>query len=184
MTKIKAVLIIWLPISLVASILCLLVYLTAQQIIRESLNEPQIQMADELASKLSAGNPVDSILLYNKVDISRSLAPFIIIYNDDGNVIASSGTLNDQNPIIPHSVLNHAKEYGQHKLTWQPQRGVRIAAVVVRYNSNTSGYVLAGRSMKEGERIISRFFLLCVWRMDYFPWRVSYINYSIESLPK
>jgi len=47
---------------------------------------------------------------------------------------------------------------GPNKLTWQPQRGVRIAAVVVRFSGSLSGYILAGRSMTEGERLISKFF--------------------------
>ena len=158
MIKLKAVLNSWLPLSLVATILCVVIYITAQQILRESLNDPQIQMAEDLAAKLSAGNHADSSLFNNSIDISQSLAPFIIIYNDEGKVIVSSGTLNDHFPVIPPGVLKHAKDYGQNKLTWQPQRGVRIAAVVVRYNGPSSGYVLAGRSMKEGERLISKFF--------------------------
>ncbi len=43
------------------------------------------------------------------------------------------------------------------KLTWEPQSGVRIAAVVDSFNSATqSGYVLAGRNMREVETRIEK----------------------------
>ncbi len=41
-------------------------------------------------------------------------------------------------------------------MTWQPERRVRIATVVVRYEGRESGFVLAGRSLREVEERVRR----------------------------
>jgi hypothetical protein len=47
--------------------------------------------------------------------------------------------------------LDYVRTHGQDRVTWQPEPGVRIAAVVVRYQGAQPGFVLAGRSLREVE---------------------------------
>ena len=54
-------------------------------------------------------------------------------------------------PRPPHGVLEYVRDHGEERVTWQPERRVRIAAVVVRYEGKGSGFVLAGRSLREIE---------------------------------
>lgn len=68
-------------------------------------------------------------------------------------------------------VLDYMRQHGEERVTWQPEKGVRMATVVVRYDK---GFVLAGRSMREVEiRIsniekISGIAMLAIWAATLF----------------
>jgi hypothetical protein len=49
-------------------------------------------------------------------------------------------------------VLDYVRANGEDRITWQPEPGVRIAAVVTRFAGNDSGFVLAGRNMREAQK--------------------------------
>jgi len=139
----------WLPLAIATAGLCGLVYLTVQQSLRMGANDPQIQMAEDAASHLNAGASMDSVVPSTKVEIADSLAPFLIVFDESGKVLASSATLHGSIPTYPVGVLEYARQNGQNRVTWQPEAGVRMATVAVPYNS---GFVMAGRSLTEVEK--------------------------------
>ena len=139
----------WLPLAIATAGLCALVYLTVQQSLRMGANDPQIQMAEDAASNLNSGASVESVVPSNKVEIANSLAPFLMVFDDSGKVLASSATLHGVVPTYPLGVLDYTRQNGQDRVTWQPEVGVRMATVVARYNN---GFVLAGRSLREVEK--------------------------------
>ena len=147
----QRIFIIWLPIALTGTILAFVFYAGLQQNIRLSANDPQIQMAEDGGAYLASGGQAQYLVGASKVDISTSLAPFIIIYDSSGKVLASSGQIGNAVPVIPSGVLDYAKIHSDDRLTWQPNGDVRIAAVVKYFNGNNSGYILAGRSLREIE---------------------------------
>ena len=149
MSKLKNVIRIWLPFAVVISAFCLLTYTTVQQALRQGLNDPQIQMAEDAAHALNNGATIDSIVAGNKVEMSLSLASFIDIYDMNGKPTAGSGLLNGQLPVYPKGALDAAKQNGENRVTWQPNADIRIASVVVPYND---GFVMAGRNMREVEQ--------------------------------
>jgi hypothetical protein len=132
-----------------------------QQVLRQGANDPQIQMASDLAARLNQYGVNDGLRqepLVNTgrlVDMDRSLAPFLIVYNDQGQPLASQAELNGQTPTLPAGVFEHVRQHEQERVSWQPalgrEHGVRIAAVVVRVNGPQPGFVLAGRNMREVE---------------------------------
>ena len=152
MSRVISVLRHWLPLTAVTTALCGLVYGAVQQVLRQSANDPQIQMAEDAAAALEQGGTVESVLPATKIDVAQSLAPFLIVFDDTGKPLASSGLLHDQIPDLPAGVLDYVKAHGEDRITWQPEAGVRIAAVVVSYAGTTPGFVLAGRSLREVEK--------------------------------
>jgi hypothetical protein len=138
----------WLPLGIATAGLCGLVYLAVQQSLRISANDPQIQMAEDAAGALNSGASVDSIIPTAKVELANSLAPFMIVFDDSGKVLASSATLHGSIPIFPTGVLDYTRQNGEDRITWQPEKNVRMATVVARYDK---GFVLAGRSLREVE---------------------------------
>lgn len=146
--KLKNILRIWLPFAVSISAFCLLVYATVQQVYRQNADDPQIQMAWDAADALDGGKAIEQIVPAERIDMSRSLAPFYIIYNADEQPVAGSGVLNDSLQTAPDGVLDYALANGENRLTWQPQPDTRIAAVIVPYKD---GFVLAGRNMREVE---------------------------------
>src|SRR4051812_38340448 len=107
------VLISWLPLAAAVVILSGLVYAGVQQTYRQSANDPQIQIAQDIANAISQGAPAESIApATGTTDIKKSLAPFILIYDDSGKLLGSSAILDGKNPSYPSSVLDSAKKRG------------------------------------------------------------------------
>jgi hypothetical protein len=80
--------------------------------------------------------------------VAQSLAPFLVIFDSSGKVLATDGQLDGHDPIPSDGVLTSAANNPPDIVTWQPGNGVRIAAVVVPWHGGT---VLAGRSLAQVE---------------------------------
>lgn len=140
----------WLPFACAITGMSLLVYVGVQHAGRTAANDPQIQMAEDAAALIDRGRAVADIVPLETVDLERSLAPFITIYDSAGKAVASSGLLRGQMPRVPKGVILFALENRRNRVTWQPQPGLRFATVLVRSNDNH--VVLAGRSLRESDR--------------------------------
>ncbi len=150
----------WLPGVVAATILAGLVYAALQQTLRMGANDPQIQMAEDTAAAVGAGTDARGLVPSPTVDVAHSLAPFLIVFDRDGRVVASSAALDGATPPLPAGVLDATRQRGENRLTWQPRPGVRIASVVTAVNGGADGYVLAGRSLREVESRIDQLGLL------------------------
>lgn len=139
----------FLPVAVLATLCCGLVYAAVQQDLRMGANEPQLQLAEDAARALDSGAQPATIVGSTKVDVAASLAPFVVIYDAAGNVLATDGQLDGHDPIPPLGVLDAARADPPNRVTWQPRAGVRIASVTVPWHGGT---VLAGRSLREVER--------------------------------
>jgi hypothetical protein len=140
----------WLPLAVGIAAMSLLVCAAVQQDLRLSANDPQIQMAEDAAWVLEQGQTFE-VPSGQLVDVARSLAPFVIVFGEDGKPRTSNGVLEGTTPVPPAGVFAFTREHGQDRITWQPLEGVRIAAVIVHFGGSTPGFVLAGRSLREVE---------------------------------
>jgi hypothetical protein len=141
----------WLLIAIIVTGLSGLIYTVVQQDIRQSANDPQIQMSEDAATKLIDGVQVQTVVPPEKVDIAKSLASYMIVFDATGKPIASSALLDGQTPTIPSGVFGDVRKNGEDRFTWQPQLGVRSAVVVTQFQGPHPGFVLAGRSLREVE---------------------------------
>jgi hypothetical protein len=140
----------WLPFAVVVTAFCALTYVAVQQALRQGLNDPQIQMAEDAAADLNGGETAQGLVAPKyQVNLATSLAPFLIVYDASGEPVAGSGVLDGQLPDYPKGALESAKQNGENRVTWQPNVDVRIASVVVPYEN---GFVVAGRNMREVEK--------------------------------
>ena len=139
----------------ISTVLALALYAIPQQVLRLGANDPQVQMAGDLAARLEQGVAPAAAVVPDSIDMARSLAPFVIVYDDAGRPVASQAMLNGSVPTPPSGVFNYVRTHGEERVSWQPARGsagpVRIAAVVMRVNGAHPGFVLAGRSLREVE---------------------------------
>ena len=125
------------------------IYAAVQQSQRSDANYPQIQIAEDQAAQIKNAYDSQAASSLSPVDMRSSLAPFTIIYNKTGQVVSGSGYLDGKVPQVPLGVLADAQGKTYNAVTWQPQKGVRIAAVVVAAKDY---YVLSGRSLAEVEK--------------------------------
>lgn len=119
---------------------------------RSEANDPQVQMAEDRAVALTGGTHIENVIPKTIVDMENSLSPFVIVADENGKLVLSSATLDGEKPVPPAGVFMYSKEHGENRITWQPQPGVRAAIVVKPYHTgDKSGFVLAGRSLREVE---------------------------------
>lgn len=165
-------LILTLSVPLLITIIFGTIYAVAQQSLRQGANDPQIQLAEDAAAQLDGGVQPQH-LVSGSVDIASSLAPFIVIYDNDGKAIAATGQLNSELPSVPQGILTAAANRAYHTVTWQPEAGVRVAAVTVKAKNY---YVLSGRSLKEVEKRADRLLFLTAlgWFMAIAGFVVTY----------
>ena len=138
----------WIPLAVLTVGLSGLVYVAVQQTHRSMADDPQIQMARDAAHALASGAAPQGLVPANQVDISTSLAPYLVIYDANRQVMAASATLHGEALALPAGVFDAARTSGMDTITWQPEPGVRGAVVMVAY---AHGYVLAGRSLEQVE---------------------------------
>lgn len=162
-SKFMKIIILWLPLVMIATLLAGLIYGTVRQSIRQAADDPQIELAEDTAAALNAGIRPESIIPAGRINIAKSLAPYLIIYNESGYPLISSGELDNQIPVPPAGIFKQAKANGQNRITWQPKPGARSAVVVVPFTGKPSGFVLAGRSLREIEKRENQIFQNVFW---------------------
>jgi hypothetical protein len=137
-----------LPVILATFLSCLL-FAAIRQVLRAGADDPQVQIAEDAAAALEIGVEPRALMPGLQTEVERSLSPFIAVYDQAGVPLASSALLDGALPQLPSGVLAGSV---QHRLTWQPEPGVRIALVVQPYGGQKSGFVAVGRSLRETER--------------------------------
>ncbi|MGO9775059.1 MAG: hypothetical protein ACLPM3_00545 [Terracidiphilus sp.] len=99
-------------LAAISTVLALALYTIPQQVLRQGANDPHIQMATDLTTFLDRYGVTDGLnqgaLLHSGgvVDMARSLSPFFIVYNDQGQPLGSNAQLNGQTPAPPRA-LSH-----------------------------------------------------------------------------
>lgn len=138
----------YLPVAALLTVTTVLVYGAVQHVYRSSANDPQLQIATDAANRLDAGASPQSVVGTFPVDLARSLAVHLTVFDRHGAVLASTARLDGAIPTPPRGTLDAVRGGGANLVTWQPRRGVRVAAVIIHWRG---GAVLAGRSLTPSE---------------------------------
>jgi len=150
----KKIFIYWLYSAVIVTLVCGLMYAVLRQNYRVSADDQLVQISQDLSSAMAAGEPPQD-LGNPTFDLGQNLSPFVAVYDSSGKALAYTAVLDGKAPELPSGAFSTAKKKGEDRFTWQPKSGVRIAAVVTYFGSDAnknSGFVLAGRSLKEVER--------------------------------
>lgn len=142
----------WIPIAIAVTAMSALVYVAVQQDFRMSLNDPQLQMAQDVANRLVDGAPPKSFVSTPPVDVAASLSPWVVVCDINGKPVASGASLEGTTPLPPSGVFSYTLQNGEDRITWQPRSDVRVATVVEYWRGkNGAGFVVTGRNMREVE---------------------------------
>jgi len=140
----------WIAAAVIISAIFVTMATLVQQSLRDSANDPQIQLAEDAATALRiAEHPQEIPQVQGTITIGSTLNPFVIVYNQQGVPVAGNGYLDGQLGRIPAGSLKAASNKPYSSVTWQPAHAVRIAAVTVKAGAY---YVLSGRSLQEVEK--------------------------------
>jgi hypothetical protein len=175
---------------------CAAIFMSVQQDYRQSMNDPQIQLAEDGAAMLNAGDVPASVVPRNAsgggslVNLDTSLAPWVAVYDANGTPLESSGQLDNAPPQPPKGLFDPStwrslKTFPQPggsetRVTWQPRSGVRQALIIVAAKNGM--FVVSGRNMRTTEeRIIQlgenlliawSFTLGCLFVASLIGWRL------------
>lgn len=152
MKNIKILFIFGLILMLFITLTCSLIYLVTQQSLRLGANEILAQLAIETSLKLEAVQDINTTFPSEKIDVSRSLNAFVMVYDNNKNLIATSGMIGNDEPTYPKSVLDNVDVNRDNRVTWQPKSKLRFATVAIKYNK---GYIVSARSLSETEKLIN-----------------------------
>jgi hypothetical protein len=131
----------------VATILFGTIYVVAQQLDRLSANDAPLRLASQVAAELREGQTT-TLDAQPHVDLSRSLAAFVVVEDAQGQSSGGSGFLKGSLVSLPTGVLASAAISGQDDVTWQPASGLRFATVTLKVGKQ---FVSAGQSLKPSE---------------------------------
>lgn len=121
-----------------------------QQSLRLGANESAAALAKDTLIKLENGAlPEEAVS--PKTDIRISLEPFVMIYDNNKQLVATSAGFGSENIAFPKSVLENITKNGDSRVTWQPEKNLRFASVGIKYDG---GYIVAAVSLYEKERLI------------------------------
>jgi len=135
---------VYFPLAFGLTIAAVIAWAIAQSSTRTAGNIPQLQIASDAARRLDAGISPTVIAGGHTVDLATNFATHISVYDRRGRLLASTARLDSTVPVPPKGVLDAAQRQRSNDVTWEPQPGLRIAAVVVSWRSGT---VLVGRSL-------------------------------------
>jgi len=176
-----------------------LAFLVGQQIYRQTLNDPQIQMAEDASARLNGGEVPAALVERGAppIDISGSLSPWLAIYDASGMQLEASAVLDNVPPQPPVGVFDVTK-WSEHKtrevpagiettLSWQPRPDVREALVLVQ-TKDKKYVVVAGRNTRAHEQRIQQlalnsfviwiFTLVCLFIASFFGWGLLKTKHS------
>ena len=138
----------WAAAKVIVTIIFATILFTTHQSLRMNANDPQIQLAEDTAAQLDTGIAPNNTVS-GMINMRKSLAPFVIIYDLKGHPVIGNGFIDDHLPTVPYGVLTSSDDKTYHTVTWQPDSDVRLASVTVKANDY---YVLSGRSLMEVEK--------------------------------
>jgi hypothetical protein len=133
----------WIVAAVVTTILFGTIYVVAQQLERQSANDAPLRLASQVADEIREGQSA-TLNAQPHVDLSRSLAVFVVVEDAQGSASAGSGFLKGALVSLPTGVLASAAQSGQDDVTWQPRTGLRFATVTLRVGDQ---FVSAGQSL-------------------------------------
>src|SRR5581483_3886463 len=93
----------WLPLAVTIFIFSGLVYAAVQQNYRQSANDPQIQIVEDVAQAIDKGNTTPHFIVSPQptTEMSPSLSTFVTVYSATGTPVGSSVALNGKMPSLP-----------------------------------------------------------------------------------
>src|SRR5579859_4106468 len=115
---------VWLPIAFTATVLAGTIYLAVQQDYRQSADDPQISIAEDMQRAFNNHTPTNILnSLPQNVDISTSLSLFVIIYNgvgEDlhalGGNVAFEARPNETEFDLPKGVFDWVRAHGEDRI--------------------------------------------------------------------
>lgn len=170
----KKFILIWVISMFFITLTCSVAYLVTQQSLRLGANAVPAQLAKDTAIQLQEGQSPEASVPKNKVDASQSGDGFVMIFDKNKNLVATSGMMKTQEPTYPKGVLDYVSKKDEDRVTWQTQDGLRFATVAIKSNQY---YIVGASSLFETENLIDH-----ISKLVMYIWLACFIGTVIVML--
>lgn len=137
-----------------------------QRVLRRGADLQPGRVVSQMQARAASGAPLPTLVGGASEEIAtprwlHGADVFSAVYDETGAAVAASATLRGALPQPPLGIFLFVRQYGPHRVTWQPARGIRVALTVERLPAG--GFVLAGQSLTPSETREHRFRMLLLW---------------------
>ncbi len=126
------------------------VYVIAQQVGRHAADDVPRAVAARAVQQLADGATPTQVTgaAGVELELASSAVPFVVVFDANHDLLASSASVNGKAPAVPAGVLDRAMAAGVDVVTWQPASGVREAVVATPWEKGTAhGVLVAGAGL-------------------------------------
>jgi hypothetical protein len=149
---------IWLAIAGTATLIIGAAYVMVQQSTRLAANDAPLALAQTIKNSLENGATPNDVVPAQTINLRGNNNLFAIVTDGSQHVLASSATLDGQNPLPPKGVFVYTSQHGNDHFTWQPAAKVRLATYVLSYgNAPNDGFIVAGQSLDQFEKRVGTY---------------------------
>lgn len=147
---------VWLAVFGTATLVLAGSYTMAQQSTRLSADNLPLSTAQTAQHELAGGAQPSDVVSALKTDLRNDSMAFVIVTDSTQHILASSATLDGKTPLPPTGTFTFTKDHGTDHFAWEPASEVRLATRIITYqNGVSSGFVIAGQSLKQTESHIT-----------------------------
>jgi len=148
----------WLAIVGAATLVIGASYTMVQQSTRLAADDAPLAMAQTIKTQLDNGAAPNDVVPAQSTNLRTNTNVFAVVTDSSRHVIASSATLDGQNPLPPKGVFDFTSANGSDHFTWQPADNVRLATRVMTYgNADNHGFIITGQSLSQAEDRIATY---------------------------
>jgi hypothetical protein len=131
-------------------LIVLLMYAAVQQACCTTANNQQRGVARDM-NHIKYARTYHFLSDSGEVEVQQGHGTFMQLYNKNGQLIYSGGTINVKAPRLTAGVWDNARQQTESTLTWQPAPTMQLAAVA-RYTAMPDvAFVVVARSLQEVE---------------------------------
>jgi hypothetical protein len=125
-----------------------------QQVLRRGADQLPLKLVAYTSDRLAHGaDPARFIggphREISSPDFLKSNQFIVILFNPAGQLIVGNATLHGALPQPPLGIFRHASLHGLYKVTWQPDRGIRVALTIQPLLNGD--FIVAGQSLIPSE---------------------------------
>jgi hypothetical protein len=155
----KSFIITHLAAAVLFGLIVLLIYTTVQQTYCTAANNPQTGSARDTPNDIKYSRTYH-FTSDSGSNAQQSSGTFMQLYNKDGRLVYSGGTIKGKTPLSTEHVLNNAKLHTENTATCQPN--TQLATVAAYITMPDTAFVVVARSLQETENFEIRLITMII----------------------
>lgn len=149
---------IWLAVAGAATLIIGVAYVMVQQATRLSADDAPLALAQTIKNNLENGSSPNDVIPAQTINLRNNNNLFAVVTDSSQHVLASSASLDGQNPLPPKGVFAYTKVHGNDQFSWQPAAKVRLATYVLSYGKEPNdGFIITGQSLSQFEKRVNTY---------------------------